>query len=132
MTNNWEYFTEDEFRCGRRRVNGKIVYCPHCGGESNIKYALVDVLDNIRRRIGRSMHVNSGCRCENHNAEVGGEDDSEHLDGYGSDIRAITSRMKYLLVKAALDEGITRIGIGEDFVHLGISPDKPQEVIWVY
>jgi len=66
--------------------------------------------------------------------KVGGKDDSEHLTGDAADIRAVTSRMKFLLIKYGLEAGITRFGVSEKggFVHLGISPDKPQNVIWTY
>jgi hypothetical protein len=35
-------------------------------------------------------------------------------------------------VKWCLDNGITRIGIGNEFVHIGIGADKPQQVMWLY
>jgi hypothetical protein len=36
------------------------------------------------------------------------------------------------MVKELLDMGIVRIGIGKDFVHVGIGADKPKNVIWTY
>ncbi len=78
------------------------------------------------------MIVKSGCRCPDHNKEEGGKPNSDHLTGEGIDIKATTGRMKYRIIMQALWEGIHRIGIGKNFVHLGINKDNPQRVIWVY
>jgi hypothetical protein len=36
------------------------------------------------------------------------------------------------MLKALFAMGVTRIGIGQTFIHVGVSTDKPQEVIWHY
>lgn len=92
------------------------------------------MLDGVRTLVGRKMIVNSGCRCEPHNTEIGGNLESEHLDGEAGDIQATTGKMKFLLVKYGLSMGFTRIGISTKggFVHLGISKSRAQEVIWLY
>jgi hypothetical protein len=42
------------------------------------------------------------------------------------------SSTRFRMVKWLLESGITRIGIGNDFVHIGIGEDKPQQVMWDY
>ncbi|MBQ7170071.1 MAG: hypothetical protein IJR63_09260 [Synergistaceae bacterium] len=40
----------------------------------------------IREALGVPIHVNSGCRCEKHNAKVGGVKGSFHTKGKAADL----------------------------------------------
>jgi hypothetical protein len=40
--------------------------------------------------------------------------------------------MRYAVLEALLNVGITRIGIGKTFIHAGMNPANPQEVTWLY
>ena len=74
--NNIKYFKKDEFTC-------------KCGcGLNNINLKLVQILDEIRERLGCPVIVTSGTRCQRHNREVGGVADSRHVRGKASDIVA--------------------------------------------
>lgn len=117
------YFQASEFKCKCGRAD-----CP----APRVSDALMERLDRVRMRVGYALYVSSGVRCEKHNADVGGERDSEHMIGTGADILADSGRQKFELVRAALDEGFRRIGIGKNFVHLGVSQQHPQDVIWQY
>ncbi len=79
-----------------------------------------------------SMKINSGCRCIKHNAVVGGKPTSSHLIGWAADIAYAGSRRRFRLLKALLDAGFHRIGIGEEFIHVDDDPGKPGELIWLY
>ncbi len=99
--------------------------------------ALIEILDKVREECGFPFIVDSGVRTQVHNAECNGKNDSDHLvkwDGYAhaADIRAIDGAHKFKIVKAALDNGIVRIGVGSNFVHLGNWAGNPQEVLWTY
>lgn len=72
------------------------------------------------------------CRCKKYNREVGGKDDSEHLEGRGGDFKCLTSRERFLMIQAALEAGFTRIGIGDTFIHVGCGKLKDKQVIWLY
>jgi hypothetical protein len=63
---------------------------------------------------------------------VGGGENSAHLRGTAADIKCLYAADRYLLVMLALEAGFTRIGIGEDFIHLDVDTTLPQNVIWVY
>lgn len=78
------------------------------------------------------MIVTSGYRTEEHNDEVGGVDGSAHTGGYAVDIACRTSRLRFLIIQAALDVGISRIGIARTFIHLDTDPSKPVQVAWLY
>ncbi|MFI5224600.1 MAG: D-Ala-D-Ala carboxypeptidase family metallohydrolase, partial [Nitrospirales bacterium] len=89
-------------------------------------------LDSIRSTIGRPLIVLSGWRSDEHNAEVGGVDSSAHTDGLGVDIACRESRLRFLILQAALNVGISRIGIAKGFVHLDADTSKPPQVAWLY
>ena len=74
-----KYFTREEFRC---QCGGK--YCngfPAEPAEETVRMA-----DEIRRRAGVPLKVNSGVRCKQHNAEVGGVSNSLHTTGQAVDL----------------------------------------------
>ena len=128
----WLHFTYWEFRCKKLLKNGKHETCKHCNGSNETKMELVSLLDFVRSIVGFPIIVESGFRCDKRNKEAGGGEDSEHKKGAGADVRCNTSQDRYMLVKTALSVGFNRIGIGKNFIHLGISKTRPQNVIWRY
>jgi hypothetical protein len=54
--------------------------------KSNMENLIVVVLDPCREKYGSPIYVNSGYRSRRLNAEVGGEDTSDHLTGEAADI----------------------------------------------
>jgi len=89
-----------------------------------IKYA--------REKADIQFIVNSACRCEEHNAAVGGRPTSDHLTGQGMDIIAETSFARWRIIHSAIAAGIRRIGIGRTFVHLGDNLNNPSPRMWIY
>lgn len=74
-----KFFKFEEFRCR----------C--CGGlpplaKENIEALVENVLNPARQRYGGPVLVNSGYRCQKHNAEVGGVPNSQHMRGEAADI----------------------------------------------
>lgn len=74
-----EYFKKSEFAC---RCCSQL---PPSARE-NIRALVDNVLDPARRKLGKPVFVNSGYRCEKHNAEVGGVKNSQHMKGEAADI----------------------------------------------
>lgn len=93
---------------------------------------LLEVLDTIREQYGHAITVTSGVRCPAYNAKVGGVVNSEHITGEGADLLVPNSLERFYMIQAALQAGITRIGVGETFLHVGINPSMPQHIIWLY
>lgn len=90
------------------------------------------MLDQARERAGFPFVIQSGFRTLEHNKEVEGSEDSSHLRGCASDVRARSSRERFAIVKAAIEAGFRRIGIAKSFVHLDNDPTLPPNVIWLY
>ena len=119
MSINSRYFVEQEF------------VCPCCNQQA-MSRILIARLDQARGLAGIAFKITSGWRCYEHNSSVGGKETSSHLFGLAVDILATTSRSRFLIVKALLDVGFTRIGIGKDFIHVDMDTTKDAEVIWLY
>lgn len=106
----------------------------HCCGAEGITDDLVFHLQMVHDLLPlhRVMIINSGYRCPGHNKAVGGSVDSAHTKGLAADIKCDDSGYRFLLIKALVKVGFTRIGIGKDFIHCDLDKDKAQNVIWGY
>jgi uncharacterized protein YcbK (DUF882 family) len=82
-------FSTNEFECS-------------CGcGLRKVDPFLVEILEDIRAHFNAPVRINSGCRCRNHNTEVGGEKYSFHLpDSSG------TSRAADIVVESVLPDAV--------------------------
>jgi peptidoglycan hydrolase-like protein with peptidoglycan-binding domain len=74
-----EFFSKKEFKC---KCGGR--YCD--GYPADIDLTMVKYADEIRRRIGKPLGVNSGLRCSQHNRNEGGVDGSQHTLGTAVDL----------------------------------------------
>jgi len=93
---------------------------------------LLEMLDEVRDKFDKPIHINSGFRTPAHNEAVGGVETSSHLKGLAVDIACKKSTDRFNLINCLLDVGFSRIGVGNSFIHVDIDPDKAQEVIWTY
>lgn len=102
-------FSRKEFAC-------------HCGcGFDDISLELIAVLQQLRDYYGKPVKINSACRCEKHNAKVGGAKHSKHKEGIAADV--VVSGVlpkdvhKYLIEKY---EGRYGIGRYNTFTHIDV------------
>lgn len=102
-------FRLDEFKCK----------CGKCD-PILVDEDLVAWLQQIRDHFGRSVNINSGYRCKAHNAsaKVGGSPSSHHVKGMAADIRVLGIDPAEV-AKYAESIGIQRIGLYDNFVHIG-------------
>lgn len=95
--------------------------CKHCG-EFKANPKLVIALEAFRAIVGRPVMVDDGYRCPVHNAEVGGEPNSQHLLGNAVDVRVtgLTGRMLYQAARQV--RGINGIGVDlhKGYIHLDV------------
>lgn len=104
-----------------------------CGcGLNNIRTDLLVKLEQARTMLGIPLVIDSGSRCPAHSVSVGGKSGDEHTTGDAVDIRCLADRTRFNIIRAFLELGICRIGIGPTFVHVGISDTLPEGVFWTY
>lgn len=103
--------------------------CPCCG-QYKMDPVLMAQLNALREKYGAPLIINSGYRCDKHNAEVGGKIHSYHLQGMAVDIATfrMTNEMKSKFMKLT-HEYFKGIGIAKSFVHLDVREDL---ALWVY
>lgn len=82
-----EFFTREEFRC---KCGGK--YCN--GFPAEMSENTVRCADEIRRRAGVPLRVNSGLRCDRWNTIQGGVKNSNHRTGHAADLSGNISPAK--------------------------------------
>ena len=73
MAENTKNFKVSEFAC-------------KCGCGNKVKQSIIDLCQKIRTKAGIPVRVNSGYRCEKHNAKVGGVSGSQHCAGVAADL----------------------------------------------
>lgn len=107
-------FRLDEFKCK----------CGKCD-PILVDDQLIGWLQKIRDHFGKSVNVNSGYRCKTHNAspKVGGSPSSHHVKGMAADIR-VEGVTPAEVAKYAESIGIKRIGLYDNFVHIGSDTKK--------
>lgn len=117
-----EHFTPQEFDC-------------KCGcGALALDTDLVQVLNHVRKLLGRPLVINSGFRCPKHNKDIKGATFSPHMLGCAVDVKAISSTTRFSILRALLVCGIRRIGIGDTFIHFDTAQGDryAQDVLWTY
>jgi uncharacterized protein YcbK (DUF882 family) len=104
------------------------------GRTANLHPDLKAKLMELEARLAMEITITSGYRDPEHNKDVGGVDGSEHTydPAQGADILCLRSVTRFKMLRELFDMGISRIGIGKDFIHVGIATDKPQHVCWTY
>ena len=93
---------------------------------------ILQMLDSAREIYGKPMVINSGFRTEEHNAKVGGTENSSHLKGLAVDIKCTTSADRWDMIDSLIKAGFNRIGVAKTFIHVDIDESKPPFLIWTY
>ena len=103
--------------------------CPCCSA-CNLDTELPDKLQKLREELGWALHINSAYRCNEHNKEVGGVDNSQHKLGRAVDIstEGWSGYARYQLVNESMKLGFRGIGIYENFIHIDLRTGS--EVLW--
>ena len=104
------YFSRAECRC---KCGGW--YCN--GYTAEMAEETMRMADEIRRRAGVPLNVNSGVRCKQHNAEVDGVWNSLHLTGQAIDLAPIggnisTTRLQEIAEQVQVEKMPNRGGLG--------------------
>lgn len=108
-----KYFTPGEFAC---KCGGK--YCN--GGVDKVDLHMVKKLDVVREHFGRPVIITSGVRCVQHNKNVGGVSNSQHLLGKAADfiVSGVSPIEVYNWCDKNLMTGNGGLGKYSNFTHL--------------
>lgn len=116
-----KYFSEKEFQnCS-----------PSCSLQ-NMKQEAMDKFDKAREKAGIPLVINCAYRSPEWDKKKGRSGNSAHTEGAALDIKCNTSETRLKIVRALLEVGCCRIGIGNGFVHADFSKKLPQNVIFTY
>ena len=88
------------------------------------------LMDRVREKAGIPLVMNCAYRSREWDLAKGRSGNSAHTRGKAMDIRCFSSATRFKIVKAALECGITLIGIGKTFVHLDNDSSLTQNVIF--
>ena len=115
----WPHFGVAELacRCGER----------FCRTEYFHDAVFLDALEALRAEVGRPLIVNSGHRCAQWNAAVGGAPRSQHKQ-IAVDLSLI-GHDRFELRDSAVALGFTGIGMARTFLHLD---RRPRPTRWFY
>lgn len=116
-----KYFSEKEFnKCS-----------PSCS-MSDMDNDFLNLLDKIREDAEIPLIINSAYRSEEWDKSKGRSGNSAHTKGKAVDIKYTTTSAAFKIVKAALKNGIKRIGIAKTYIHIDNDETLPQNVMWNY
>ena len=116
-----KYFSEAEFR-----------RCTPSCHESDMDPYFLAVMDGIRSKANMPLLMSSAFRSVDYEHSKGRSGNSAHTRGKAVDFVANSSTSRYRIVRAAIQMGICRIGIGKNFVHVDCDQSLDQFVIWHY
>lgn len=100
LTKNFEY---EEFVNSRVADKLGIRNVPNSGKKNNNIAALARLLQTIRDKYGKPIHISSGYRCEELNDAVKGVKTSDHLNGNAADIYSENTKELFLLIKSMIE-----------------------------
>lgn len=99
--------------------------------DGDIDAGLMDIAQKIRDYVGVPVRVNSGCRCERHNARVGGVKGSFHTKGKACDLSCEKGgKALFEAVKVLRERGeIPRLKyciyyVRQNFVHIDVGRER--------
>lgn len=106
-------FSRSEFAC-------------KCGcGFQTVDVDLLAIIETVRCKYRKPVIINSACRCDEHNENIGGSYGSKHKQGIAADI--VVKGVDPATVYTYLDDMYpTSYGIGkyESFTHIDVRPNK--------
>lgn len=116
-------------------------------GEIGMTLHFMECIENLRKRYGKPIRINSGWRSPDHNRAVGGSPHSQHLYGRAADLHIPRDDL-YRVIHYAQEAGFTGLGIravlgtehSHDELHVdvgaltppGYDGRSPRPRVWTY
>lgn len=115
-------FRPHEFECVCKYDCGK--------GFAQMDAEFLEKLQWARTLSNCPYDLSSAIRCERHNRDEGGLENSSHVNGFAVDIRTPNSRIRFRVLYGLIKAGFTRIGVYKTFIHVDADDSKVPEVVW--
>lgn len=119
-----EYFKKSEFAC------------KDCGAIVAMSNDLIGVLTDIRVAVGKPVIIDSGYRCPEHNAAVGGQKNSQHLLAKAADfkIEGYSGRQLQALATTYSKNRIGGLGRSDhaNYLHIDTREHLQHLATWCY
>ncbi len=115
-----QHFSRSEFACHCDANNGK-----GCGFDA-VDIELLDILEKVREKFEKPVHLNCACRCLEKNRSIGSKDTSQHVKGKAADIRidGIAPEEIVFWLDNDILKGRGGLGIYDTFSHIDDRKDK--------
>ena len=94
-------------------------YCPCCRKQEMTEEFLLQ-LQILRTKCNFPFKINSGWRCETHNAKVSSSSRNQHTAGCAVDVSVKDRYKRETFIKYVLESGYFKdIAVDKTFIHLG-------------
>jgi len=113
----YKYFKIEDFDCQET-------------GNNKMAEAFIHKLDELREACGFPFIITSGYRDPSHSIEARKSKPGTHAMGIAADIKVNGGAQRYIIVKNALQQGFTGVGVAKTFIHVDVRDTTP--VIWSY
>lgn len=127
-----KYFTIKELCKSSTAIEKKIDNTPNPEIVNNLENLVEHILDPLRERYGKPIHVNSGYRCPALNKAVNGSKTSHHMTGLAADITAGSSAKNKILFDLAQELNLPFDQLIDEknfrWIHISYS-NKPRKQI---
>lgn len=127
-----KYFTITELCKSSTAAQKKIDNTPNSEVVNNLKKLVEYVLDPLREKYGKPIHVNGAYRCPALNKAVGGSKTSQHMLGLAADITAGSATKNKILFNLVQELNLPFDQLIDEknfrWVHISYS-DKPRKQI---
>ena len=98
--------------------------CKCCGGlpKGGMNPKLIELLQELRNKLGKSISITSGYRCEHHNHKVGGAKHSQHVLGTAADIRVagMNAHEVHDYIASHFNQRCKGLGKYKNFTHVDV------------
>ena len=127
-----KYFTIKELCKSSTAIQRKIDNTPNSEIVNNLEKLVEFILDPLREKYGKPIHVNSGYRCPALNKAVNGSKTSQHMSGLAADITAGSVAKNKILFNLVQELNLPFDQLIDEknfrWVHVSYS-DKPRKQI---
>lgn len=103
-------FSIEELTYSPTAIKNHIDNTPNDEIRQNLEKLIYTILQPIRDEFKRPIKVNSGYRCKELNALVGGSKTSQHVKGEAADITSSDNRKLWNLIVSMIKDGKIQVG----------------------